>query len=63
MFVTSVQKDAASEATPSCGWGAEDLEGGAVRADAEHDIVVSRLLGCDMRHFEVELSGGRVHRC
>ena len=39
MFVTSVQKDAASEATPSCSWGAEDLEGAAVKADAEHDIV------------------------
>ena len=45
MFVTSVQKDAASEATPRCGLGADDLEGAAVKADAEHDIVVSRLLG------------------
>jgi len=63
MFGTLMQKDAVSEATPSCGWGAEDLEGVAVKADAEHDIVVSRLPGCDVRHFEVELSGGQVHRC
>jgi hypothetical protein len=44
-----------------CGWGAEDLEGAVVKADVEHDIV-SRLPGCDVRHFEVELSGGQVHK-